>query len=614
MWTNVRRGAAGVAVSLLTTLAFAGGASAATYYPSTFEDDYPTTPAHCEPGQQQPDPELECSLREAIEAADGTAADDDVALETGTYRLDWDRGALVVSDATGAGALTVEGMGARETIIKPGLPGETPPRRGFTFQAGARGELIDLAITLGQGDAENQASPDFFDGGAIAVQDNDDGSEGAEGGNDADVLLERVRLFENSARSGGAIKNRGKLTISESLIDGNTAAWSGGAIENDDELAILNSTITRNTALGLGRGTDFSEEFPDDEDGNGGGIDNDGNHSEEEPTGEFEQLDEWPGGPVVLVANSTIAHNEAKTLGGGVSTQVTPPSFDNTANPLALFVNSVVSENTAESGDNCSGNDGQSVPDSSLGHNIERGTSCEFTEEGDKTADPKLDELADNGGDTDTHALLAGSPAIDAADNELCTEIDQRDVERPQGPHCDMGAYEAPGKATPPTKPPSTPKDPGPQPKDPGPQPNPNPQPNVPRGEDPRCTDSVPPITHLKRGGLRINSKGVHLKGKSRDPQPCASGVQRVEVSLAKVSGTDLNCRFLRRSNRFLLSPFMNCRQSIRFVAKGTTRWKFTYKMDLKPGKYRATARGWDNADNKETPKKRRNIIYFTVK
>jgi hypothetical protein len=83
---------------------------------------------------------------------------------------------------------------------------------------------------------------------------------------------------------------------------------------------------------------------------------------------------------------------------------------------------------------------------------------------------------------------------------------------------------------------------------------------------------------------------------------------------MAKVSGTDLNCRFIRRSNRFVITPFRNCRRPILFVARGTTEWTFTFRVPLAPGKYRAQARGYDVARNKETPKKRRNIVFFTVR
>jgi hypothetical protein len=57
-------------------------------------------------------------------------------------------------------------------------------------------------------------------------------------------------------------------------------------------------------------------------------------------------------------------------------------------------------------------------------------------------SDPNLGPLADNGGATQTHALLSGSPAIDAGDNSTCPATDQRGVARPQGSACDIGAYE----------------------------------------------------------------------------------------------------------------------------------------------------------------------------
>ena len=61
--------------------------------------------------------------------------------------------------------------------------------------------------------------------------------------------------------------------------------------------------------------------------------------------------------------------------------------------------------------------------------------------------DPMLNPLADNGGPTQTMALQEGSLAIDAGDDAVCTVapvngVDQRGVERPQGTHCDIGAYE----------------------------------------------------------------------------------------------------------------------------------------------------------------------------
>jgi hypothetical protein len=92
----------------------------------------------------------------------------------------------------------------------------------------------------------------------------------------------------------------------------------------------------------------------------------------------------------------------------------------------------------------------------SLGNNIESDGTCGFDGPGDTVADPLLGPLQDNGGPTPTHALLPGSPAIDAVSLAACTydddgdpgtpEVslakDQRGVARPQGGSCDIGAYE----------------------------------------------------------------------------------------------------------------------------------------------------------------------------
>ncbi len=58
------------------------------------------------------------------------------------------------------------------------------------------------------------------------------------------------------------------------------------------------------------------------------------------------------------------------------------------------------------------------------------------------TKDPNLGALTNNGGPTQTFALLPGSPAIGASDNTNCPGSDQRGIVRPQGAFCDIGAYE----------------------------------------------------------------------------------------------------------------------------------------------------------------------------
>ena len=80
----------------------------------------------------------------------------------------------------------------------------------------------------------------------------------------------------------------------------------------------------------------------------------------------------------------------------------------------------------------------------SAGHNLDNGSSCGFTQPGDlQNSNPEVAALADNGGPRWRPApLLQGSPAIDAGTNNGCPSTDARGVARPQGPACDIGAYE----------------------------------------------------------------------------------------------------------------------------------------------------------------------------
>jgi hypothetical protein len=66
---------------------------------------------------------------------------------------------------------------------------------------------------------------------------------------------------------------------------------------------------------------------------------------------------------------------------------------------------------------------------------LQSGSSFNFT-------DPKLDDLADNGGPTLTMALRPGSPAIDFGTALGAPALDQRGATRPFGDGIDMGAFE----------------------------------------------------------------------------------------------------------------------------------------------------------------------------
>jgi len=209
----------------------------------------------------------------------------------------------------------------------------------------------------------------------------------------ANVMLEDGRVHQ---ASGGCIRNRGELTLSAVTIR-NCGAQFGGGIANlaGASLIAVNSTISGNTA-----------------DDQGGGIANSGT------------------GSTFEIRNSTIANNVA-VAGAGIHNLGTG-SLLNT-----ILVN-------GQSTGNCAG-----LPPTSLGHNIESGAACFLGEQGDRNnLDPMLGNLVLNGGNSFTHALLVGSPAIDAGDDANCPEYDQRHHIRPadgnmdQEARCDIGAFE----------------------------------------------------------------------------------------------------------------------------------------------------------------------------
>ena len=69
----------------------------------------------------------------------------------------------------------------------------------------------------------------------------------------------------------------------------------------------------------------------------------------------------------------------------------------------------------------------------SAGHNLDSGSSCNFTQPGDiSNANPQVQSLANNGGQVLTGALANGSPAIDAGTNHGCPNTDARGVPRPR--------------------------------------------------------------------------------------------------------------------------------------------------------------------------------------
>ncbi|WP_338200429.1 choice-of-anchor Q domain-containing protein [Candidatus Nephthysia bennettiae] len=130
----------------------------------------------------------------------------------------------------------------------------------------------------------------------------------------------------------------------------------------------------------------------------------------------------------VSLESVTIANNSAGS-GGGVW---------NTVGAFSAHDSIVASNSATSSSPDCFGTV------TSGGYNLEGLSDCAFAATGDKqNSAPGLAPLASNGGPTQTIALQAGSPALDAGD-PACPPpaTDQRGMSRPQGPRCDIGAFE----------------------------------------------------------------------------------------------------------------------------------------------------------------------------
>lgn len=106
-------------------------------------------------------------------------------------------------------------------------------------------------------------------------------------------------------------------------------------------------------------------------------------------------------------------------------------------------VNTIISNNGASG--NCTISGSGSIANG--GHNLQFNPNSGCGNTAFTVGDPKLAPLANNGGFTQTREILPGSAALDAGDDTYCgtAEVnsrDQRGIARPQGPHCDIGAYE----------------------------------------------------------------------------------------------------------------------------------------------------------------------------
>ncbi len=332
-----------------------------------------------------------CSLREAVNQADVDTSDT-IVVTAGHYVVS--QGELMLSSA-----MTITGAGASSALIDA--------QNASRILHVATGSAVSVTgVTLENGNSAGSGGGALVDTGAAltisacTLAGNSAAIGGGGGGieDEGNVTVQDCTLSSNHAANGGGIQlqdtgSGAALTVTRSTLVANTATSVGGAIDATSgasrTLSISDSTIAANSGMAAGGGLALSA-----------------------------------SSSPLTIEGDTISGNFSNS-GGDVSVTSAAPQFENT----------IVADGHGPGAD-CD------APVASAGHNLEDGAGCGFTGPGDQRGlDPKLGTLGDNGGPTQTMALLPGSPAVNAGASR-CDPNDQRGVSRPEGGVCDIGAYE----------------------------------------------------------------------------------------------------------------------------------------------------------------------------
>ena len=348
------------------------------------------------------------SLREAITAANATTGADTITFNS-LFEIAQTI-SLTSSELGITDSLTITGPGQELLTIDAQQNSRV---MNFTASTGDL-SLGGLTLTGGQITGLDGGGIRFNSNGTLTltsstVSGNRSIGSTAEGGgiftSSGAVTLHSSTVNGNSSGSlGGGIRtSSGTVTLNSSTVSGNSIGAVGGGIRTFSGAVILNSsTVSGNSSDGIGGGiSTFSGAVSLDSStvsGNsavarGGGI--------------------YTRDGAVLIINSTVTDNSAGGVGGGIGLLA-----DNDGERLTLR-NSIVAGNT----DNGTAPDVQAPGDPANNLNVDFSLIGNTTGSGitagtgvgnvlDQSA--LLGTLADNGGPTQTHALLPGSPALDA--------------------------------------------------------------------------------------------------------------------------------------------------------------------------------------------------------
>ncbi|HEY9051300.1 MAG TPA: choice-of-anchor Q domain-containing protein [Gammaproteobacteria bacterium] len=415
-----------------------------------------------------------CTLRAAIGETNALAGADTINLPSGTYTI---QSNAAYSNSSGSffitGELNLIGENASTTIIDA-----NQRDRAMVIQASGNVAISNITIENGNVGASGVGGGILLGGNSLTASISDvvirnnsaNTGAGIAWGSPVNSVTIENSLIENnngitepnspSSTGGGISSSTGSLYIINSNIQNNSSNFGGG-ISTIGNVALLNSTISGNTA-------DVPQNMNS---GYGGG----GIHVGSGSDGTFISINSTisgnkshnSGAGILVVKGSAFLYNTTVTgniadfsndgfgVGGGIT------GSDSLPKPSIYLTNSIIADNTSNSGD---GSDcwGFNLGITSYGYNIIGNSSdCTITQStgdmfGTSTSiiDPLLDVLADNGGNTLTHALKPGSPAIDAGNPSDCLDnigarltSDQRGINRhidggSGSARCDIGAYE----------------------------------------------------------------------------------------------------------------------------------------------------------------------------
>ncbi|RLC75165.1 MAG: hypothetical protein DRJ03_30695 [Chloroflexi bacterium] len=312
--------------------------------------------------------------------------------------------------------ITIQGQGAESTIVQAHDSVDAAAGRVFFITDGATVTIRGMTIRHGNPPEHLRTGGGIYNDYFCAL------------------TLQDSVVADNVASDGAGISNRGVMTITRCIVSGNVAdgieepghqCGNGGGVKAvaTATTVIINTTITGNHAVSRGGG------IKSNCDGTMEIINStiSGNTAGSSIAGIYAR-------GTVTITNSTIVGNDAAGMGrhAGNASGIC-------VRDLVNLVNTIIANNGG--GQDCGLCESAGVY-GSIGVNVNNligDGSCHP----DYAGDPMLGPLADNGGSTQTHAPLPGSPAIDAIPTDEClVGADQRGKPRPQGTGCDIGAYE----------------------------------------------------------------------------------------------------------------------------------------------------------------------------